>query len=148
MRSVCRVKAYDNGFFVEYPNPSYAEYFRSIVIKKCGGILDVSVEEPRETDNQAFMRMFHAIRDSFARYWNEPKSKVEADLIREFGVKEGLKKRLKTDYGSQADGELKSLRGYSRGEWIVLIRGALTEAMEQGIESAAIAIEFGGRAAR
>ena len=151
LRSVCRVKPYKNGFAVEYPTAAYAKYFKSKIaqqIKDSGGVLDVIVQEPRETDNKAYLRLFHAVRDSFAKWHNEPKSLVEKNLIGEFGIKEGIKKRLKLDYGASSEGEIKSLTKYTKAEWIVLIRGTLTEAMEQGIAVEAIAIEFGGRAER
>lgn len=152
LRQVCRVKIYNNGFAVEYPSPLYAHYFQTVIadkLKASGGVLEVIVGEPTETDNQAFMRLFHALRDGFAKHWNQARTQVEADLIQEFGIREGLKRRLKTDYGSvNEDQKLKSLTNYSRGEWISLIRGVLTEAMEQGMDIAEVAIEFGGRSNR
>ena len=142
----------NNGFAVEYPSPIYAHYFKTVMadkIKASGGVLDVAIGEPTETDNQAFMRLFHALRDGFAKHWNQARSQAEADLIQEFGVREGLKRRLKNDYGSvNDDNELKSLTKYARGEWISLIRGVLTEALEQGLEIGEVAVEFAGRSNR
>jgi hypothetical protein len=150
LRSVCRVKPWKNGFAVEYPNPGYAEYFKKVVtneILQNDGFMEITVADPTESDNKAFMRIFHGLRDAFAREYNEPRTQVEKNLIQEFGVKEGLKRRLKADYGGRdVEGELKSLTEYTRGEWIVLIRGVITEALEQGLNVGSIAVEFGGKA--
>jgi hypothetical protein len=146
LRAVARIKIMNNGFAVEYPTPAYAAYFRDKVaqaIKLSGGVMEVVIQDPTETDSQAFMRLFHAVRDSFAKHWNEARDKVEADLVGHFGVKEGLKKRLKRDYGSITDdGEPKSLTKYSRGDWISLLRGTITEALELGIDIMDQAIEY------
>lgn len=149
LKSVCKIDGADNGYFVHFPNPGYAEFFKRRVLprlSKHGLAAEITISEPVETDSQAFMRLFHLLRDKFASHHNEKRTEMEENLIRQFGIKEGIKLRLKADYGGRDEGkELKSLTKYTRGEWITLIRGVLTEAWEQGINAESINVEFNGR---
>lgn len=149
LKAVARITPHINGFMVEAPTPMYQEYLRRHLgetLAKFGGVMEITIADPVETDNQVYMRLFHAVRDKFAIHHNEARDKVEADLIAEFGIKEGLKRRLKDKYGSINDkGELKSLAKYTRGDWIPLIRGVLNEALEQGIECQEEVLEYGAR---